>query len=56
MDHRDVFLSQAERAGQRKICTCVSRAIRGSLTVDTGYRGGAKRGSTIIQPAGASGG
>jgi vanillate O-demethylase ferredoxin subunit len=56
MDHRDVFLSLEERAAQRKLCTCVSRVIRGSLTVDTGYRGGSKRGSTIIQPAGASGG
>jgi ferredoxin-NADP reductase len=56
MDHRDVFLSEAERAEQRKICTCVSRVIRGSLTVDTGYRGGAKRRSTITQPAGSSAG
>ena len=53
LDHRDVFLSEAERAERRKICTCVSRAIRGGMTVDTGYRGGALRGTTtIVQPAG----
>jgi ferredoxin-NADP reductase len=53
LDHRDVFLSEAERAERKKICTCVSRAIRGGMTVDTGYRGGALRGTTtIVQPAG----
>jgi ferredoxin-NADP reductase len=38
IDHRDVFLSDAERAQGRRICTCVSRAVGGSLTVDTGHR------------------
>jgi ferredoxin-NADP reductase len=38
IDHRDVFLSDAERAEGRKICTCVSRAVGGSLTIDTGHR------------------
>ena len=38
IDHRDVFLSDAERAEGRRICTCVSRAVGGSLTVDTGHR------------------
>ena len=53
LDHRDVFLSEAERAERKKVCTCVSRAIRGDMTVDTGYRGGALRGTTtIVQPAG----
>jgi len=52
LDHRDVFLSEAERAERKKVCTCVSRAIRGAMTVDTGYRGGALRGTTIVQPAG----
>jgi vanillate O-demethylase ferredoxin subunit len=53
IDHRDVFLSDAERAERKKICTCVSRALRGGMTVDTGYRGGALRGTTtIVQPAG----
>jgi vanillate O-demethylase ferredoxin subunit len=53
LDHRDVFLSEQERAARRKVCTCVSRAIRGSLTVDTGYRGAGLRSPTISQPAGA---
>jgi ferredoxin-NADP reductase len=37
LDHRDVFLSAAERAEGDRICTCVSRA-RGEITIDTGYR------------------
>lgn len=47
IDHRDVFLSQEERAEQQKICTCVSRVIRGSIAVDTGFRG-------VRHPAAAS--
>jgi ferredoxin len=38
IDHRDVFLSDAERAEGKKICTCVSRAVGGSITIDTGFR------------------
>jgi vanillate monooxygenase ferredoxin subunit len=38
IDHRDVFLSDEERAQARKICTCVSRAVGGRITIDTGYR------------------
>ena len=53
VDHRDVFLSEAERAERKKVCTIVSRALRGGMTVDTGYRGGALRvTTTIVQPAG----
>jgi ferredoxin-NADP reductase len=37
LDHRDVFLSEAQRAECELICTCVSRA-RGALTIDTGFR------------------
>jgi len=37
IDHRDVFFSAAQRAGNAKICPCVSRA-RGTITVDTLYR------------------
>jgi vanillate O-demethylase ferredoxin subunit len=39
IDHRDVFFSEHERAGNKKICACVSRAAGGVLTVDTAYRG-----------------
>ncbi|WP_445219672.1 PDR/VanB family oxidoreductase [Bradyrhizobium sp. Pa8] len=35
VDHRDVFFSSEERATNSKLCTCVSRARSGSLTVDT---------------------
>ena len=38
LDHRDVFLSQAQREAGRKICTCVSRAVGGAITVDSGRR------------------
>lgn len=38
LDHRDVFLSDEERAGGDRIVTCVSRAVGGTVTVDTGYR------------------
>jgi vanillate O-demethylase ferredoxin subunit len=37
IDHRDVFFSAHERADNRKICPCVSRA-HGVVTVDTLYR------------------
>lgn len=38
LDHRDVFLSEAEKYSGRKLCTCVSRAVQGCITIDTGYR------------------
>jgi ferredoxin len=38
IDHRDVFLSEEERAEGRKICTCVSRVVGGGVKIDTGYR------------------
>jgi vanillate O-demethylase ferredoxin subunit len=44
IDHRDVFLSEAQKSEQKKICACVSRAVRGSITVDTGFRPGPRRG------------
>lgn len=52
IDHRDVFLSQEERAEQKKICTCVSRVIRGRITVDTGFRGApaATTGGPVARP------
>ncbi len=37
IDHRDVFFSDEQKHGNRKICPCVSRA-RGTVTVDTLYR------------------
>lgn len=38
VDHRDVFFSEAEKAGNGKLCTCVSRVAGGSITVDTADR------------------
>ncbi|WOH70206.1 PDR/VanB family oxidoreductase [Bradyrhizobium sp. BWA-3-5] len=35
VDHRDVFFSGEERATNGKLCTCVSRAKSGCITVDT---------------------
>lgn len=39
VDHRDVFFSEAEKAENRRLCACVSRAVGGTLTIDTAYRG-----------------
>ncbi|PPU77120.1 2Fe-2S iron-sulfur cluster-binding protein [Xanthomonas sp. NCPPB 1638] len=38
IDHRDVFFSDAQRRENRKLCACVSRAVGGSVSIDTGYR------------------
>jgi ferredoxin-NADP reductase len=38
LDHRDVFLDEAERAAGTTLCACVSRATGGTVTVDTGAR------------------
>jgi vanillate O-demethylase ferredoxin subunit len=38
LDHRDVFLSDEEKEEGRAIITCVSRAVGGSVTIDTGFR------------------
>ncbi|NVO12493.1 MAG: oxidoreductase [Rhodoplanes sp.] len=40
VDHRDVFFSEAEKAANAKLCTCVSRVAGGSITVDTADRPG----------------
>lgn len=38
VDHRDVFFSDAEKAANTKLCTCVSRVAGGSISVDTADR------------------
>ena len=38
VDHRDVFFSEAEKAGAAKLCTCVSRVYGRTITVDTADR------------------
>jgi vanillate O-demethylase ferredoxin subunit len=38
VDHRDVFFSDEEKASNAKLCTCVSRVIGGSISIDTADR------------------
>ncbi len=38
IDHRDVFFSDGEKLENKKMCSCVSRAIGGTVVIDTGYR------------------
>lgn len=38
IDHRDVFFSSTEKQENKKMCACVSRAVGGTVTIDTGYR------------------
>lgn len=38
IDHRDVFLSPAERAKGTRMCACVSRLAGGRALIDIGYR------------------
>lgn len=48
LDHRDVFLSDEQQQEGETIVTCVSRAVGGSLTLDTGFRPeGAGEGTTM---------
>jgi vanillate O-demethylase ferredoxin subunit len=37
IDHRDVFLSEAQKKENHKLCACVSRAV-GTVVLDTDYR------------------
>jgi vanillate O-demethylase ferredoxin subunit len=38
VDHRDVFLSDAQKAMNAQLCTCVSRVVGGGITIDTADR------------------
>jgi ferredoxin-NADP reductase len=38
LDHRDVFLSDDEQLEGQTLLTCVSRAVGGPVTIDTGFR------------------
>jgi ferredoxin-NADP reductase len=46
LDHRDVFLSDQEKEEGGAIITCVSRAVGGAITIDTGFRPDPGNGST----------
>ena len=38
LDHRDVFLSDEQRAEQKQMCACVSRVAGSCVVIDTGFR------------------
>jgi len=38
IDHRDVFFSDAQKATNAQLCTCVSRVVGGSITIDIADR------------------
>jgi ferredoxin-NADP reductase len=38
IDHRDVFLSAAEKQAGRRLCACVSRVCGGGIVVDSAWR------------------
>src|SRR3954447_16885569 len=38
VDHRDVFFSDAQKAANTHLCTCVSRVVQGGITIDTADR------------------
>jgi vanillate O-demethylase ferredoxin subunit len=39
VDHRDMFFSEEQKAGNHRMCACVSRVVDGRVVVDTSYRG-----------------
>jgi ferredoxin-NADP reductase len=40
LDHRDVFLDEEQQSSGETMLTCVSRAVGGAVTIDTGFRAG----------------
>lgn len=46
LDHRDVFLSEEQQREDTTIITCVSRAVGGAITIDTGFRPDPGRGES----------
>ncbi|MEZ5668733.1 MAG: PDR/VanB family oxidoreductase [Alphaproteobacteria bacterium] len=60
IDHRDVFFSEAEKAGNARLCACVSRVVggaggRGRVSIDTGFRRSAAAATDGADSAAASG-
>jgi vanillate O-demethylase ferredoxin subunit len=48
LDHRDVFLSDEQQEAGETIVTCVSRAVGGAITIDTGFRTEPGKGDTQV--------
>ncbi|ADZ71284.1 PDR/VanB family oxidoreductase [Polymorphum gilvum] len=38
VDHRDVFFSEEEKRESHRMCSCVSRLVKGHAVIDIGYR------------------
>jgi hypothetical protein len=49
-------LSEEEQAAGRTILTCVSRAVRGAITIDTGFRADPRPYAGAEHRAGSAGG
>jgi ferredoxin-NADP reductase len=47
LDHRDVFLSDAQQAEGCTLLACVSRAVGGTVTIDSGFRSDPERPSPL---------
>ncbi len=47
IDHRDVFLSDAQQAEGCTLLACVSRVVGGMVTIDSGYRSDPERGAPV---------
>ena len=54
IDHRDVFLSEEQKESGAQLCACVSRAVGGRLTIDTGHRPDPPRVRPVSAPGGGS--
>jgi ferredoxin-NADP reductase len=47
LDHRDVFLSEEQQREGDTLITCVSRAVGGAVTIDTGFRPDGRQGGEV---------
>jgi vanillate O-demethylase ferredoxin subunit len=49
VDHRDVFFSDDEQEAGHAMCSCVSRAVGGTVIIDTGFRPAGARLRTTME-------
>lgn len=47
LDHRDVFLSDAQQAEGSTLLACVSRVVGGAVTIDSGFRSDPERSTPV---------